>query len=127
MSTNDGETFMADLDAPPCERGYGQTALQIMEAPQGAVFIFVRGATIYPRELAVLLNRADLSIVGPSWIAEEKWRGLTLTGIVVDHAVELTRGEEIALMQAQAAIRQPVFVATHGVSQAAQQFFGDPF
>jgi hypothetical protein len=99
-----------------------------MEAPQGAVFICAnRSAINYTRELAFELHRRDLRIENPDWLTKEIWRGQTLTCIIIDHSVLLARGEEIALYRALAAVRTPVFVATQGVSQAAQQFYGDPF
>ena len=71
------------------ERGDGTTTRQMEETPKGAVFVWCNGHTDYPRFLARKIAREDLQIKAPTWL-ENQWRGLELTGVVVDHAARLT-------------------------------------
>lgn len=68
-------------------RGTGRTTQQMLEAPIGAVYIWSRHDLHYPKHLARHLQREDLKIVSTDWLIDEKWRGLELSGICVDHAV----------------------------------------
>jgi hypothetical protein len=70
-------------------RGDGETTRQMQEAPQGAVFVWCNDSLDYPRHVAAKVGRTDLQIVRPGWLDYEKWRGLELTGLVVDHAISL--------------------------------------
>jgi hypothetical protein len=67
----------------------GKTVGQIRSAPIGAVFIWCNGNLVYPRNLARMADRQDLKFVPPSWLDTGGWRGQHLSGIVVDHALEL--------------------------------------
>lgn len=67
----------------------GATTRQMEAAPKGAVFIWCNGKTDYAVLLARKLGREDLQIVSPTWL-EERWLGVELTGVVVDHAARLT-------------------------------------
>ena len=71
------------------ERRTGETTRQMEDAPKGAVFVWCNGQTDYPRLLARKIGREDLQIQSPTWF-EDRWRGLELTGVVVDHAARLT-------------------------------------
>ena len=55
-------------------------------ATKDAVFIWCSDDLHYPKELAKTLNRHDLLIVGPSWLSDQRYRGLDYPDIVVDHA-----------------------------------------
>ncbi len=70
------------------ERRSGETTKQMEEAPKDAVFIWVNEHLSYPRDLARKLGRDDLFIKSPSWL-EKNYYGLSLTGVVLDHAVYL--------------------------------------
>lgn len=59
------------------------------EAPKGAIFVWCNRHVDYAWALAKKLGREDLQIRDPSWL-EHRWRGLKLTGVVVDHAARLT-------------------------------------
>jgi len=59
-------------------------------APKGAVFVWCNGHTDYAIHLARKIGREDLQIVSPTWLEWERWRGLELTGLVIDHAAQLT-------------------------------------
>lgn len=73
------------------ERGTGRTTRQIENAPQKAIFICVhRGAVGYTRELARRLGRNDLQFEDPTWLDGHRWKTRILSGVVVDHAAELT-------------------------------------
>ena len=71
------------------DRGAGATTKQIEAAPKGAVFVWCNGHTDYAIRLAQKIGREDLRIESPTWL-EDRWRGLELTGVVVDHAARLT-------------------------------------
>ena len=71
-------------------RGTGRTSNQIRCAPHGAVFICMPSMVPYVHRLAELLKRRDLVIHTPEWLTMERWLGLELTGLVVDHAVTMT-------------------------------------
>jgi len=71
------------------ERGTGETTRQMEAAPKGSVFVWCNGQTDYPIRLARKIGREDLQIKAPTWL-EERWIGLELTGVVVDHAARLT-------------------------------------
>ncbi len=70
-------------------RGIGATTQQMEAAPNGAVFVWCNGNTDYAIHLARKIGRDDLRIESPMWLVE-RWRGLELTGVVVDHAARLT-------------------------------------
>lgn len=72
------------------DRGTGITTRQMQAAPLGAVFIWCNSALDYPRALARRTGRADLEVVAPYWLDGDRWRGRNLTGIVLDHAAELS-------------------------------------
>jgi hypothetical protein len=67
-------------------RGTGRTTRQMKEAPKHAIFVWCNDRTKVAERMARDLGREDLKIVPPSWITNERWQGMTLTGIVVDHA-----------------------------------------
>jgi len=89
------------------ERGEGETMQQIRTAPKGAVFIWCNGRTEYPRELAQKIGRWDLQIQSPAWL-EDRWRGLKLTGVVVDHAARLTDRQLVGFQGALTRVRSNV-------------------
>jgi len=74
------------------ERGTGITTRQMTEAPTGAVYVWCNSELLYPMHLALHLGRRDLQIVGPSWLDMPKCYRL-LTGVVVDHAADLTENQ----------------------------------
>jgi hypothetical protein len=93
------------------KRGTGRTTRQLQEAPQGAVFICVGGreGNMYTRGLCEKVGRQDLRIVPPAWLEHrERWIGMRLTGVIVDHAVVLTRNQNLGLAYALACVRVPV-------------------
>lgn len=71
-------------------RGTGRTTEQIVNAPLHSVFVWCNGQMHYPRCLVRRMNRTDIKVVPPSWITSHEWRGKTLTGVTVDHALKLT-------------------------------------
>lgn len=83
---------MARLKKPEMERGTGSTTKQIQDAPIGAVFVWCNAHVDYPKKLAKELGREDLKIVPRDWL-DNRWRGLELTAIVVDHATKLSDRE----------------------------------
>ena len=71
-------------------RGEGITTRQMKAAPNGALFIWCSEQLDYPRQLACELNRADLHIVRPSWLTGMAYYGMRYSGVIVDHAAQLT-------------------------------------
>jgi hypothetical protein len=72
------------------ERGSGLTTRQILAAPENGVYVALDpGNLIYTRNLARSLERGDLKLVVPSWLARN-WRGLT-SPVTVDHAFSIDR------------------------------------
>lgn len=86
--------------------GRGRTHSQMQEAPQKAVFVWVNGLLDYPKLLAHKIGREDLEIVAPYWL-EEHWRGRELTGLVIDHACQLTERQRHGRDGARTRIRAP--------------------
>jgi len=87
-------------------RGTGRTTKQMLDAPQGAVFISAHaGSTSYDWGLAQESGRTDLRVVAPTWLTNQSWRGLSFTGIVVDHAARLNVAEKHALQGALTRVR----------------------
>jgi hypothetical protein len=78
-------------------RGSGRTLRQMQLAPLHAVFVWCSPNLYYPIKLAHQIGRNDLRIVAPNWLADNKWRGLELTGLVVDHAANLTEDQKEGL------------------------------
>jgi hypothetical protein len=87
-----GGVRLVGESAPKLERQVGRTSRQMLDAPIGAAFLWLRDELSYPRNLARHLGRTDLKIVGPSWL-QHGWRGLRLPALVLDHAAwgRLTR------------------------------------
>lgn len=86
-------------------RQSGRTTKQIIEAPRDAVFVWCANDLDYPRRLAKSFQREDLTIVGPTWITDERWRGAKLTGIVVDHFTRFNMAEWESYLQALTRVR----------------------
>lgn len=78
-------------------RGTGATTIQMLHAPEGAVYVWAAEALSYPKHLAHSLGRNDLEIVAPSWLSWDRWRGRRLSAIVVDHAAPLTDEQQVAV------------------------------
>lgn len=85
--------------------GLGITTQQMKAAPKGAIFVWVNGYLECPRFLARKIDRGDLQIVAPTWLLDCRWRGLELTGVVVDHAARLTGQERDRLQGALTRVR----------------------
>jgi hypothetical protein len=68
------------------KRGSGRTTKQMHEAPKNSVFVWANADLHYPKKLAEKLGRTDLKIVGPNWLLNG-WRGVQLSGLVIDHFV----------------------------------------
>ena len=65
----------------------GATTQQMLDAPHGAIYVWVNSNVDYPKNLARNIGRDDLKIVPRAWLTSNNWIGRKLTGIVVDHAV----------------------------------------
>lgn len=70
-------------------RGDGSTTRQMKDAPKGAHFVWVNSLIDYPKALAKKIGREDLVIVSPSFLSDNRWRGLRFSGLVIDHAAPL--------------------------------------
>ena len=78
----------------------------MVNAPKHAVYIWVNNQTAYPRRLASMLDRKDLKIVGPDWLTLGVWRGMELTGVVLDHATELNTDGRDAYSEVRTRVRR---------------------
>lgn len=69
------------------ERGSGTTTAQMLNAPRGAIYVWVNAAMRYPRDLAAKLGRQDLRIIPVDDLRWERLAGLNLP-LVLDHAAD---------------------------------------
>lgn len=89
-------------------RGTGRTVRQMLDAPQGAVFVSHHASACgYDIELAEKHGRPDLKIVAPGWLSGGAWRGRMFSGIVVDHDAYLSAGEQMYLRAVMTRVRKP--------------------
>ena len=68
----------------------------MQSAPVNSVFVWHGHYLPYPKALAMHLNRPDLTIVGPGFITQERWRG-TINTIVIDHFTQLSYEHFLAI------------------------------
>ncbi len=68
----------------------GKTSQQMKHAAKGAVYIWPNSFMDYPKDLAKFLGRTDLDITFPS-VFLNKYRGKKISGVVVDHATQLSQ------------------------------------
>lgn len=72
-------------------RGSGTSSRQMLDAPIGSVYIVKNiGTRAYFLDLANHLGRIDLDIQPASVLDGHTLSGRELSGIVIDHAVDLT-------------------------------------
>jgi hypothetical protein len=83
------------------KRGSGRTTKQMQEAPQNSVFVWVHHDLHYPKKLAEKIGRNDLKIVSPNWLLNG-WRGVQLSGLVIDHFAHTSFTEEMKELSKQA-------------------------
>lgn len=86
-------------------RQTGRTTKQIIDAPREAVFVWCNEDLYYPKRIAQTFKRNDLLIVGPSWITNDGWRGLELSGIVIDHFTRFNMEEWTKYQEALTRVR----------------------
>lgn len=72
-------------------RQTGITTQQMIEAPKGAIYVWVNDMLDYPKRLAEHLGRGDLLIKSPRSVRLQTVAGRRI-GIVVDHATKWTQG-----------------------------------
>lgn len=72
------------------ERGSGVTKSQLESLPLHGVFVWCNDRLEYPRALAQSIGRLDIHIVSPGWLEDDRWRGMKMTGLHIDHAANLT-------------------------------------
>jgi len=97
---------------PNADRQTGRTTSQMKSAPHNAVFVWITHDLHYPKRLCQELGRNDLKIVGPGWL-ENGWRGMELSGLVIDHAAvdHMTPHQRRSIFEARARVRQPMTIA----------------
>lgn len=66
-------------------RGTGRTTNQMLEAPQGSLFVWCNSQLWYPQKLAQVLRRTDLIIVAPHTLCENMM-GRIYSAVILDHA-----------------------------------------
>jgi hypothetical protein len=87
-------------------RGTGRTTQQMKDAPKGAVFVWCNHMLDYPEQLKKRIGRDDLKIVAPGWLTFESWRGMKLSGVVIDHAARLSDKQFNSYQEAKARVRR---------------------
>jgi len=87
-------------------RGTGRTTRQMVAAQKEAIYIWANNQLAYPARLASAIGRNDLRIVSPEWITEGRFRGLELSGLVLDHATRLNTDEWNSYGEALARVRR---------------------
>ncbi len=92
-------------------RGTGRTTRQLKELPiDGYFVVHTRKAIGHAKNLACHLGRSDIKVVGPEFLLQNRWHGLSLTGIDVDHwCFEAIRNPEFweLLSLARLRVREP--------------------
>lgn len=71
----------------------------------GGIFVWGNKLIAYPKHLAASIGRADVTVVGPEWLEEQRYRGLELSDIAVDHSANLTNGQWNNYLHAKACVR----------------------
>ena len=89
------------------KRGTGRTTKQMQDSPLGSIFIWHHSDLTYPKELSKNIGRSDLKIVSPNWLLTG-WRGVHLSGLVVDHFAYKIFTEEMLRLVEQALLRVKV-------------------
>ena len=72
------------------KRGSGRTTRAMQDAPKNAVYIWWCAELETPRRLAAVAGRSDLEIVSPWWLTDRQFSGRKLSGVIVDHAAQLS-------------------------------------
>ena len=70
------------------DRQTGRTTQQMLNAPLGAVFVWVNQHLYYPISLARRLGRTDLEVRPLSWLEPRNVMGRKFTAVIVDHAAQ---------------------------------------
>lgn len=86
-------------------RGTGETTRQMEAAAKNAVFVWCNNALSYPQHVARQIGRQDLKIVGPDWLTSDRWHGLELADVVIDHATVLSEKERRYLQEVKTRVR----------------------
>ena len=58
----------------------------MLDAPNGAVFVWCNSRVFYAKQLAQHLERGDLAIRPFSWLREDNVKRRRFTGVILDHA-----------------------------------------
>ena len=97
-------------------RQTGRTTKQMETAPQGAVFLWVNAQTDYPKRLSQKIGREDLNIQSKHILGNGAvwFRGRRITGLVIDHAAQLTDNEYRGLAVAYASVMANKSLETDG-------------
>lgn len=83
----------------------GLTTAKLQELSQGGIFVWGTEDLTYPTALAQFLGRADIQIVGPSWLRTWRWDTQRYTGIVLDHAAVPSREEMQKFFEVKTLVR----------------------
>lgn len=85
-------------------RGSGRTRSQLDKAPSKAVFVWCNDKLEYPRALAYVVGRGDITVLRSRWLDEPVLQfSRNVTDVVLDHALVLTPLQEqnIGILQAR--------------------------
>lgn len=86
-------------------RRTGETTKIIQSLRNGGIFVWCTKLIAYPKHLAASIGRADVTVVGPEWLEEQRYRGMKLSDIAIDHSAKLTDGQWNNYLQAKACVR----------------------
>jgi hypothetical protein len=82
------------------ERQTGRTAQQMLDAPNGAVFVWCNSRVHYAHALANKVGRGDLLIRPLSWLTPSNVMACQSSpAVVVDHAAPWSAGLMLALLR----------------------------
>lgn len=102
MPPNQKRTFIMErILMAKSGRGTGRTTRQMLDAPNGAIYIWCNGDIAkngYPDALKKFLKRDDLVLYSIQFLENRGWRGLSTT-IVVDHACDLSIDAQQSLQE----------------------------
>jgi hypothetical protein len=85
-----GRHYFIGIPSNPTHRQEGRTMLQMLDAPQGALFVWPDQRSIfYPKAMQKALRREDLRVVSVHQFAHPGFADGNTAQVVIDHAVWL--------------------------------------
>jgi len=83
-----GRPYRKSIPSNPRHRQEGRTMLQMLDAPQGALFVWPASYTLpYPKNMQKALQREDLRVVTAHQFAQPGFADQNTRQVVIDHGV----------------------------------------